>query len=195
MWRQCIFMLYISRVSEFDRVTQRAWLKNKRQSGSWMPWRLCGLWTQSKTQSSAWKILRGRGRIFPPYQCAFLMKDSQEMPVLKCVVISGFSTTGTGLCLCRSHVNDSLYEHMKRVSTRWELLVSQSVLWSGFMVVQFTQLRDNQRPHQSPTFWYKMVLCHLILSCKMQIFYFLFFGFWNKLWNTNRDLHVIKTGL
>lgn len=53
--------------------------------------RLCELWTKSKTQTSTWKILSGKERIFPPYQRTFLMKNHQEVPVLKCVLIAGFS--------------------------------------------------------------------------------------------------------
>lgn len=51
-------------------------------------------WTRSEKPKppAPGMIHRGIGGIFPPYQRAFLMKHIlQEMPVLKCALISGFT--------------------------------------------------------------------------------------------------------
>lgn len=69
--------LYVSRVSEQIRVEGPGELKSKTSSEAWLDvqeimWILDAI----KTQSTARTRLRGKGRMFPPYQCAFLIKDS-----------------------------------------------------------------------------------------------------------------------
>lgn len=132
------------------------------------PRRLCGLWELFKCWFGFYFASGGKGRMFPPYLSAFLItRGSQEMPGLKCVLISGFTCTQqhwywfvsllvscwwySGYIFTRGHEFLLVFKVSEGLNSRWR----QTAVMKRSKILERKEITrtDNKTNWQVTLFW------------------------------------------